>query len=91
MEEEADAALNQLHHAMDVHHRLLIPPAQVGTHLRLQVLQLACTETSLSSESGHASSTATSLFSHTSGVCRLLRRPWTYLSSSSLKVSQVKE
>lgn len=31
------------------------------------------------------------LHSHTSGVCRLLCRPWTYLSSSNLNVYWVKE
>lgn len=44
MEEETDVALSQLHHTMNVHHGLLIPPAQVGTHLCVQVLQLTCTE-----------------------------------------------
>lgn len=40
MKQEADVGLSQLHHAVNVHHRLLVPPAQVGTHLRLKVLQL---------------------------------------------------
>lgn len=40
VQQEADVALDQLHHSVDVHHRLLIPPAQIGTNLSLQVLQL---------------------------------------------------
>lgn len=40
MQQEADVALDQLHHPMDVHHRLLVPLAQIGTHLCVKVLQL---------------------------------------------------
>lgn len=40
MEQEADVALDQLHHSMNVHHRLLVPLTQIGAHLRLKVLQL---------------------------------------------------
>lgn len=40
MEEEADVALDQLHHAINVHHGLLVPLTQVGTHLGVKVLQL---------------------------------------------------
>ncbi len=43
MQQEADVALHQLHHPMNVHHRLLVPPAQIGTHLCLKVLQLTHT------------------------------------------------
>lgn len=93
MEQETDAALSQLHHTVNVHHGLLVPPAQVGAHLCVQVLQLTHTHTgkSFSTQTGRAGSAATWLSSRTSGVCRLLRRPWTYLSSSSLNVSQIKE
>lgn len=44
VEQETGVALSQLHHSMNVHHGLLVPPAQVGTHLCVQVLQLTCTE-----------------------------------------------
>lgn len=40
MQQEADVALDQLHHPMNVHHRLLVPLAQIGTHLCVKVLQL---------------------------------------------------
>lgn len=40
MQQEADVALDQLHHSVDVHHRLLKPAAQVGTHLCLKVKKL---------------------------------------------------
>ena len=43
MQQEADVVLNELHHPMDVHHRLLVPPAQIGAHLRLKVQQLTQT------------------------------------------------
>lgn len=40
MEQEADVALDHLNHPVDVHHGLLIPSAQIGAHLRVEVLQL---------------------------------------------------
>lgn len=40
MQQEADVALDQLYHPMNVHHRLLVPPAQVGTHLCFKIMQL---------------------------------------------------
>lgn len=40
VEQEADVALDQLHHSINVHHRLLVPLTQIGAHLRLKVLQL---------------------------------------------------
>lgn len=45
VQQEADVALDQLHHPMNVHHRLLVPLTQIGTHLRLKVLQLTHTHT----------------------------------------------
>lgn len=40
MEQEADVTLDHLNHPVDVHHRLLIPSAQVGAHFCVEVLQL---------------------------------------------------
>lgn len=40
MQQEADVALDQLHHPINVHHRLLVPPAQIRTELCLKILQL---------------------------------------------------
>lgn len=37
VQQEADTALDQLHHAMDVQHRLFVPLAEIRTDLRLQV------------------------------------------------------
>lgn len=40
MQQEADVALDQLHHPINVHHRLLVPLAEIRTHFCLKVLQL---------------------------------------------------
>lgn len=40
MEQEADVALDQLNHTLNVQHRLLIPAAEVRPDLRLQVGEL---------------------------------------------------
>lgn len=40
VKQEADVALDQLHHSMNVHHRLLVPLTQIGAHLCFKVLQL---------------------------------------------------
>lgn len=44
MQEEADITLDQVHHPINVHHRLLIPPAQIGTNLSVKILQLTHTQ-----------------------------------------------
>jgi len=43
VKQEADGALDQLNHALDVQHRLVVPAAEVRTDLRLQVGELAGT------------------------------------------------
>lgn len=44
MQQEADVALDQLDHPINVHHRLLVPAAQIGTHFCFKVLQLTCSQ-----------------------------------------------
>lgn len=44
MQEEADVTLDQVYHPINVHHRLLIPPAQIGTNLGVKILQLTHTQ-----------------------------------------------
>lgn len=40
VQQEADVALDHLNHSINVHHRLLVPSAQIGAHLCVEVLQL---------------------------------------------------
>lgn len=94
MEQEADVALDHLNHPVDVHHGLLIPSAQIGAHLRVEVLQLkhGCKITvMLQQRTKITIAIIVVVVFFTSGVCRLLWRPWTYLSSSNRNVCQVKE
>lgn len=93
VEQEADVALDHLNHPVDVHHGLLIPAAEVGPHLRLQVLQLnhGIKHIVEIKNKNHHRFGFFLVSSFTSGVCRLLWRPWTYLSSSNRNVCQVKE
>lgn len=91
MQQEADVALDQLYHPMNVHHRLLVPPAQVGTHLCFKIMQLKHTHSQFGINNVMTRIIKLLLHSHTSGVCRLLCRPWTYLSSSNLNVYRVKD
>lgn len=45
MKQEADVGLHQQHHSVDVHDGLLVPAAQIGPDLRLQILHLTQGET----------------------------------------------